>query len=230
MTQIADVTDEGARMRVRAWCAIGICVAAVLLPVAPATPVGAVQATAWTTTSRLLASLPTGPEHGRGYDRDAFHLWSSSNGCDTRERVLARQNLGTAGGACGASRGRWFSAYDGVQTRNPSTFDIDHVIPLAEAWQSGAFRWTSGRRERFANDLRFRPSLLAVSASSNRSKGEQDPAEWMPPRHAYWCTYLRTWVSVKYRWRLSVDAAERRYLQSHLAACPARVRVPPLAG
>jgi hypothetical protein len=217
-------------MRVRAGVAIAAAALALLPVLRTVAPARAIEPGAWTTTGRLVASLPSGPEHHRGYDRDAFHLWTSVNGCDTRERVLARQNLGTRRGSCGASGGAWFSVYDGVRTRDPSTFDIDHVVPLAEAWESGAFRWTDGRRERFANDLRFRPSLIAVSASSNRSKGEQDPAEWMPPRRSYWCAYLANWISVKYRWRLGVDTSERRFLQSHLGACPSRIAVPPLAG
>jgi hypothetical protein len=67
---------------------------------------------------------------------------------------------------------------------------IDHVVPLAEAWRSGAAAWNADQRERFANDL-VDPQLIAVSASSNRSKGDQDPAEWKPPRRVTWCLYSR---------------------------------------
>jgi hypothetical protein len=211
--------------------AVAVAFAAVLATGATAT--SAAQATtsttrpsSTTTATRLLDALPVGPERSRGYDRDRFYLWSSVRGCDTRERVMARQNLVSNGAACGPSRGRWFSAYDGATTRNPSTFDIDHVVPLAEAWESGAFRWTAARRERFANDLAYRPALLAVSASSNRSKGERDPAEWMPPRRSYWCAYLRSWVGVKYRWGLSVDVREKAFVRSHLAGCDQTMTVP----
>lgn len=99
-----------------------------------------------------------------------------------------------------------------IQSRNPSTFDIDHLVPLAEAWGSGANAWSAEQRTAFANDLGFRPSLIAVSASSNRSKGDRDPAEWMPPAANEHCRYLRTWVAVKTRWRLAIDVAEKRAL------------------
>ncbi|NUP45498.1 MAG: HNH endonuclease, partial [Streptomyces sp.] len=111
-----------------------------------------------------------------------------------------------------------YSQYDGVTTTDPSTFDIDHLVPLAEAWDSGASGWTTARRQAFANDV-TRPQLIAVSASSNRSKSDQDPAEWVPTRSAYVCTYVRAWVQVKYYYDLSVDSAEKSALTSYLAGC-----------
>lgn len=192
-------------------------------------PVAAAPRAGDTTVTQLLNSLTVAPERSKGYDRDKFADWFSVNGCDTRERVLARQNLAAKGGTCGANRGRWFSAYDGRKTRNPSNFDIEHVVPLAEAWDSGAYRWTSRQRDRFANDLGYRWSLIAVSASSNRSKGEQDPAEWMPPRRSYGCKYLRHWVGVKYRWGLSVDRQEKAFLATGLASCKQVMARPPTA-
>lgn len=186
--------------------------------------------TSRTTVTALLAQLPVAAEQNAGYDRDLFRLWDTVDGCDTRERVLARQNLAPTGaGDCGAEAGRWLSAYDGVQTTNPSTFDIDHLVPLAEAWGSGAATWTSARREAYANDTTYRPALIAVSASSNRSKGDQDPAEWMPERAGYWCTYLRSWVGVKYRWHLSIDPVEKSFVASHLSHCRQAMSAPPLA-
>ncbi len=91
-------------------------------------------------------------------------------------------------------------------------------MPLAEAWDSGAGAWSTARRQSFANDL-TRPQLLAVTDNVNQSKGDQDPATWMPSRSAYRCTYVRAWVQVKYYYDLSVDAAEKSALQSHLATC-----------
>lgn len=182
-----------------------------------------------TTVQRLLASLVVAPEKDAGYERDLFYLWVSVGGCDTRDRVLARQNLRPANsGDCGATNGEWFSRYDGAVTSNPSSFDIDHMVPLAEAWDSGAYRWSEAERTAFANDLAYIPALIAVSASSNRSKGERDPAEWMPERTSYWCQYLRRWVGVKYRWQLAVDPVEKSYLASHLTSCAAAMNRPPI--
>lgn len=170
----------------------------------------------------LLRSLPVRAESNDGYDRDLFDHWIDANGnsCDTREEVLLRQNL-LAGASCSDRTGSWYSAYDDLRFTTSSSLDIDHFIPLAEAWGSGAKSWDEGRRERFANDL-YGYSLIAVSASSNRSKSDRDPAEWLPPRAAFLCTYLARWVAVKYRWRLAVDSAERGAIRSSWRSCPAR--------
>jgi len=125
----------------------------------------------------------------------------------------------TVGGGCSLSGGEWVSAFDGVRTTDPSTFDVDHFVPLKEAWDSGAHAWDNTRRERFANDLDYAGSLIAVSASSNRSKGASDPAEWLPPNASYHCQYVITWVEVKLRWQLSADAAEVAALRKYGARC-----------
>lgn len=187
-------------------------------PVAPAT-------SAYQGTVREAArSLTRAKEVRRGYDRDKFRLWvdADGDGCDTRDEVLISEatNRPDVGEACALSDGRWRSYYDKVTTTDPSTFDIDHMVPLAEAWDSGARTWTAGTRERFANDLRDKRSLVAVTASSNRSKSDRDPAEWMP--QAGRCRYIREWVVVKLRWRLSVNKAEARKLVARADACPSR--------
>jgi hypothetical protein len=115
--------------------------------------------------------------------------------------------------------------YDGVTTTNPSTFDVDHVVPLAEAWRSGARRWTAATRTRYANDLGYAHSLIAVSASSNRSKGDREPQEWLPQRRQ--CAYVGWWLAVKTRWRLSVDREEKRFLRTKIAECGDRTIVTP---
>ena len=70
------------------------------------------------------------------------------------------------------------------------------MVPLANAWRSGAGKWTEEQRTEFANDL-TRPQLMAVSAASNRSKGDQDPSQWKPPQKDYWCEYAQRWIAVK---------------------------------
>jgi hypothetical protein len=109
----------------------------------------------------------------------------------------------TVGSGCSLSGGRWFSYYDRVNVYDSSDVDIDHMVPLAEAWDSGARNWATYTRERFANDLDDYRSLVGVTASSNRSKGDRDPVDWMPTY--YKCRYLREWVAVKHRWRLTVE-------------------------
>lgn len=97
-------------------------------------------------------------------------------------------------------------------------YSKDHIVPLKEAWVSGARDWTAAQRDSFANDL-TRPQLIAVDASVNRSKGDKDPAEFVPPLTSYVCTYLRAYVTVKHFYDLSVDSAEKAAISSYLADC-----------
>lgn len=177
---------------------------------------------------QVLNSLPVAAEVTSGYDRDLFRHWvSGANGCTTRERVLlAEAKAGVARG-CDVASGRWLSVYDAVSTSNPRSFDIDHMVPLNEAWQSGAWRWSSRTREAFANDVGYAHSLVAVSARSNRSKSDRDPQEWLPQESRCW--YAKSWISVKYRWRLAVDAGEKRTLTRILDRCSRTMIVPDLA-
>ena len=175
------------------------------------------------TALELLAALPTAPEHPDGYKRTFFVHWvdADQDGCSTRAEVLIVESLTTpqVGDDCSV-KGSWRSAYDGVTTSGPSTLDIDHMVPLKEAWDSGAWDWTKARRQSYANDLGDWRSLRAVTATSNRSKGDKDPAEWMPPLASFRCTYAAQWVVVKFRWSLSVDANERAALTTALTGCP----------
>ena len=172
---------------------------------------------------RLLNQLPVKSESNAGYSRERFDDWITRNGCDTREWVLTDEARGGTRRGCDTRGARWWSYLDGVTTRNPSTFDIDHTVALAEAWGSGARSWTRARRDAFANDLGYRDSLIATSASSNRSKGDSEPTTWTPPRAAGQCRLVQAWIAVKWRWGLSVDAQEKAGLQRLLAPCDRRV-------
>ena len=168
-----------------------------------------------------LAKLTLAPRRSlAGYSRARYGSgWASAGeGCDTRDRVLQRdgRNVHTAGGC--RITGTWTSLYDGVVVTVGRELDIDHVVPLAHAWRTGAKTWTMKRRRAFANDLRD-PQLIAVSAHSNRSKGDQAPDEWKPPRRAIWCLYARWWIRVKTVWRLTVIGRERKSLRSMLRRC-----------
>jgi hypothetical protein len=149
-----------------------------------------------------------------------FPTWSAQgNDCDTRDVVLQRDGQSVRTGAqCKISQGTWFSAYDGKTVTDPQGLDIDHMVPLANAWRTGAKDWSTDQREQFANDL-TNPQLLAVSLSTNRSKGDRDPAEWKPPRHEYWCEYAQRWIAVKNYWKLRVRPVEKTALQEMLGTC-----------
>ena len=104
---------------------------------------------------------------------------------------------------------------------------VSLMVPLAEAWDSGASTWDAARRERYANDLGDDRSLVAVSAASNRSKSDQDPATWMPPNIAAHCRYLSEWVATKIRWGLTIDSAERDALVQKSQPCTAKITTNP---
>jgi uncharacterized membrane protein YhaH (DUF805 family) len=171
----------------------------------------------------LVSRLRVEPEVQAGYDRDLFRHWidADGDGCDARREVLIAESTTpvSVSSGCSLSGGTWYSAFEGVTTTDASSFDIDHFVPLKEAWDSGAHAWDSGTRQRFANDLEFAGSLIAVSASSNRSKGASDPAEWLPPNRSYRCVYLVTWVEVKLRWNLSADPGEIAAIRSAGSGC-----------
>ncbi|MFH8573911.1 HNH endonuclease family protein [Streptomyces sp. NPDC017993] len=101
----------------------------------------------------------------------------------------------------------------------PAGLDIDHMEPLAEAWDSVASKWTDERSERYANDLDAHRSLVAVSSGPNPSKGDQDPAEWKPPAKCASCTYATDWVTAKPGWKLTIDHAEGKALAKLATSC-----------
>lgn len=174
---------------------------------------------------RVLDSIPIAVENGVGYDRDLFHYPSDLDGdhCDTRAEVLLRDTfvpVVPVPGACEFTGGRWHSAYDGITTEDATALEIDHVVALKEAWDSGAFAWDETRRVAFGNDLTDVRSLAAVTSTSNRAKGDQDPATWLPPLPAAVCPFIGSWIAIKARWGLSMDEAEHERIRDLLGgAC-----------
>lgn len=172
-----------------------------------------------------LSRLVVAPEvDGSDYDRHAFKHWvdADKDGCDTRQEVLileATGDLQMETGRCRVAAGEWLSLYDDVVVTKPSTLDIDHVVALKEAWESTAATWTDAQREAYANDLDAPFALIAVTASTNRSKSDRDPAEWKPPDESYWCVYAEAWIEVKLKWALTADADEVAALEEMLAGC-----------
>lgn len=183
---------------------------------------------------RALTRLPPIERVRRDdYERDAFgSAWADTdgNGCNQRDDVLLRDAVpGTVRvgrqGACehDVLAGSWRDPYTGAQLtfddlKDPAqaqAIQIDHVVPLAEAWASGASTWTDERRRAFANDL---PGLLAVDGPTNASKSDDDPAAWRPKKE-FQCGYAVRWVAIKSRWELAVDDIERDALGEMLDFC-----------
>jgi hypothetical protein len=137
----------------------------------------------------------------------------------TRVVLLGESTVKAKRGAgCKIITGKWVSWYDGRTWTRPSDVDIDHMVPLKEAWDSGARLWSATDRMRYANDLSFASTLVAATDNVNASKGERDPADWMPSKAR--CRYATQWVTVKYRWQLSLDRREKNKLSPILkGAC-----------
>jgi hypothetical protein len=170
-----------------------------------------------------LADIRVAPSSHRVYSRDAFGPgWTDANGdcLDIRAEVLIEESLERArlaASGCSVVSGRWRDPYTGDVVSDARALDIDHVVPLAEAWRSGAWRWSESRRAAFANDARL--ELLPVDASLNRSKGDKDPADWLPPNIARQCAYVRRWISIKRTWGLTADQREVNALARVKASC-----------
>ncbi|HVV77948.1 MAG TPA: HNH endonuclease family protein [Mycobacteriales bacterium] len=169
----------------------------------------------------LLSHLTVGPTSAPGYVRSAFKLWDSAgHGCDVRDEVLIRDAVQVHVGPGCALTGKWRSPYDGVVTTNPTQEQVDHVVPLADAWGAGAWQWTAKTREAYANDLGTNFDLLAVSAYSNESKSDRDPSSYLPPRTSFDCRYMTYYVAVLWRWRLDISQSLKEFLSPRLASCP----------
>jgi len=163
------------------------------------------------------------------YSRDLYGGWTDADGdCqDTRQEVLIAESLVPVqldARGCRVVSGQWLDPFTGQTFTNPSNLDIDHFIPLAEAHRSGASGWSPQLRRQFANDLFWPGSLIAVSASANRSKGDRDPANWLPPNQDFHCEYVRAWVIAKGYWGLSMDDRERDSVYSILGQCESSTR------
>ncbi|MFB7501414.1 HNH endonuclease family protein [Streptomyces sp. NPDC056161] len=171
-----------------------------------------------------LGRLPVRDEDRTGYQRDKFRHWidADKDGCNTRAEVLKAEAViaPEQGANCTLTGGEWFSPYDSRYIEGPRGLDIDHLVPLAEAWDSGASAWAPKQREEYANDLGDDRALIAVSAASNRSKADQDPSTCLPPAKDYHCQYVTDWVADKTRWGLSIDATEKTALTAVLNSCP----------
>ncbi|MGQ4482632.1 HNH endonuclease family protein [Streptomyces sp. SAS_276] len=204
------------------------CLAAGALVVVPLAAPSPAHAVATIPLVDAVHALPSASESRDGYNRDLFRHWNAGadprDGCNTRAEVLIAEAVEppTIGPNCRLTGGRWWSYYDATEVTSAAGLDIDHMVPLAEAWDSGASAWMAPRREQYANDQGAEQSLVAVTARSNRQKADQDPAEWMPPAPDVHCRYVAEWVGTKLRWGLAVDDAELAALRDAADACPAQ--------
>ncbi|MGY5103025.1 HNH endonuclease family protein [Streptomyces sp. 900105245] len=174
-----------------------------------------------TARTELAALTVAAPHSMDGYARDKFDIWSSQpGGCTTRQAVLARdgKDVKDKPSSCQPESGSWYSAYDDTTVTEVAKATIDHMVPLAEAWRSGADTWTADQRKDFGNDLKD-PQLLIASESSNTSKSDSGPADWKPTNHAFWCVYAKDYTHIKSVWKLTTTDQEKSALASMLDTC-----------
>ena len=175
----------------------------------------------------VASSRPGLPE----YDRGDWRHWTDVDGdCqDTRQEVLIAESSVTVtfidDKSCRVATGRWTGPFTGEVVEGPGELDVDHMVPLANAHQSGAYLWSPERKELYANSLSYPGHLIATTASANRSKGRKGPEEWRPPDRTYWCRYAMDWVAIKREWGLTATEAEAGALREMLGGCEPSVHL-----
>jgi hypothetical protein len=180
--------------------------------------------------SRVLQGLEVAPPGSMsGYSREKFPHWSDADefgwrglpddSCDVRDAALIRDGRDVrVGEGCDVISGRWRDPYAGGTYSDPSEIDIDHVVPLANAWRSGASSWDEALRERYANDPEV---LLSAEAGENRSRGDKGPEAWKPPLRGAWCDYATRWNNIQAEYDLTVNPQEKEALRQMLGTCEA---------
>jgi hypothetical protein len=204
--------------------------AAAVPATAPSTAAGAPPPPSVEDAVSMLEGLTVAPVGSMaGYSREEFphwaseaasHGWTEPDGsCDVRDAALIRDGEGVEiDDDCYITAGTWLDPYTGRTLTDSSEVDIDHVVPLANAWRSGASSagWSIVDREAYANDPKV---LLSTDDGANQIKGDKGPEAWKPPNRDYWCEYSRRWVWIKSDWQLTINPAEDSALRRMLGTC-----------
>ena len=182
-------------------------------------------------TPAAMLSIVVAPVPGviPEYDRGEWRHWTDEDGdCqDARQEALVAESVIPVAyedaGQCRVASGAWIGPYTGEQFDDPGRLDVDHMVPLGNAHQSGGWAWSAPEKRQYANDLSYENHLIAVQASANRSKGSKSPADWRPPDRGYWCQYAVDWIAIKTAWELTATEPEAEALGEMLgASAPAR--------
>ncbi|MGQ0630614.1 MAG: excalibur calcium-binding domain-containing protein [Sporichthyaceae bacterium] len=197
-------------------------VACLALISSSALTLGMPSATAASEPSKyMLGRLNVHKEWPAGYTAAAFGSWKDSDrrGCkDVRAEVLAVDARGATPPRCDLSGLRWTDFLTGEKVSKASRMTVEPLVPLAEAWRSGATRWDARTRAAFANDLGYADSLITISRATAKARAGRSPQEWLPPK-AHRCDYVAAWVAVKTRWSMNIDKAEKAALVKILKGC-----------
>jgi hypothetical protein len=175
--------------------------------------------------SRLVPLRIAPSSHEDTYNRDVdFGGFADVNGCEnTRAELLIRTSrvpvTYTTARDCTVKTGLWTDPWSGRTTAVAHDLQIDHTVPLANAWRSGAWAWTHDQRVAYANDLTDPDHLVAIISSENESKGDDGPDAWKPPNRASWCRYALAWDHIESKWHLSATRAEWNAMLVLAATC-----------
>jgi hypothetical protein len=159
------------------------------------------------------------------YDRDDWKHWTDKDSdCqNTRHEVLIEESLKKVafkgGKKCQVATGEWLDPYTGITVTDATKLDVDHMVPLKNAHDSGGWKWAKDRKAAFANEMGYADHLIAVTASANRKKGAKGPEGSKPANQDYWCDYAVDWVQIKVDWELSATMTEWAALQDMLKTC-----------
>ena len=172
------------------------------------------------------------------YSRSQYKHWIDEDGdCqDARQEALISESLVEvtfeSERKCRVATGRWYGAFAGIYVEAPGDLDIDHLVPLKNAHDSGGWAWSSARKQEYANYLGDPDHLIAVTKGANRSKGAKGPEEWRPPDEGYWCQYATDWTEVKMEWGLRMTQRETEAVIEMLDTCeePVEVKAKSAAG
>lgn len=167
------------------------------------------------TVGKLQALKVADANESAPYSRKDWKHWIGSP-CNTRETVLKMQgtNVKTDPKTCKILSGEWTDKYEGKKVTESRQLDIDHVVPLSYAAKHGGDSWDAQKKQAFANDT---DQLLAVTASSNRSKGDKGPGEWMPDKNR--CDYSERWVNTASKYGLTISSKDKQVLEDELSKC-----------
>ena len=190
----------------------------------------ALTPTTMPTTSLAIAVAPI-PTDIAEYNRSHWKHWTDEDGdCqDARQEVLISESLVEvtyeSERKCRVETGRWYGAFTGIYVEAPGDLDIDHLVPLKNAHDSGGWAWSSARKPEYANHLGNPDHLIAVTKGANRSKGAKGPEEWRPPDEGYWCQYATDWTEVKMEWGLTMTQRETVAIIEMLDTCEEPIEV-----
>ncbi len=159
------------------------------------------------------------------YNRNDWKHWNDQDGdCqNTRHEVLIDESISPvkfkSTDKCQVAYGEWYDPFTGETITDATKLDVDHMVPLKNAHDSGGWKWDNQKKSEYANYMKYADHLIAVTASANRQKGAKSPDQWVPPNKDNWCNYAINWVEIKAKWNLTSTKSEFESLEKMIGNC-----------